>query len=259
MKIGEIKQIKDSFVNLKSKSNDQVSIETQILFGETIEILKIFKNKVFCRNIFDNYEGWINKKSLGNILKETHIITKPKCWVFEKPDIKSKSIIPLFLNSKVTVKRKKNDWYEIFLKNKYKTGFVHKIFLNEVNNFLINDWVNFTLSFLNTPYLWGGKTFNGIDCSGLVQIILQIHGINLPRNSNDQLDFSSNSLIITNKIKRGCLIFWKGHVAIAIDNKTLIHSNIYDMCVSIDKIHNVIKRIRKHSGDIICVKQVCKS
>ena len=53
--------------------------------------------------------------------------------------------------------------------------------------------------------------------------------------------------------------FWKGHVAIAIDNKTLIHSNIYDMCVSIDKIHNVIKRIRKHSGDIICVKQVCKS
>ena len=71
---------------------------------------------------------------------------------------------------------------------------------------LNSDWISFAFNYLSAPYFWGGKTINGIDCSGLVQIVLQAHGVNLPRNSNEQENFISNSLLSTTKIEKGCLI-----------------------------------------------------
>lgn len=256
MNIGDIKQIKCPLANLKNSSKNGI-IETQLLFGEIVKILNINEDKVYCKNTFDNYEGWLNKNEIGTYFKETHVIIKPQCWVFEKPNIKSKTIMPLYLNSKVTIKKKFEDWFEIFITDRAMTGFIHKLFLNKVGDVLRSDWINFAFNFLSTPYFWGGKTIYGIDCSGLVQTVLQAHGINLPRNSNEQENFISNSLISTNKIEKGCLIFWEGHVAIAVDNKSLLHSNIYDMCVKIDDINTVVHRIKSVSGDITKIKKIC--
>ena len=97
--------------------------------------------------------------------------------------------------------------------------------------------------FKNTPYLWGGKSIEGIDCSGLVQICLETKNLLIPRNSSDQSTYKCNYLLDSQIIEKECLIFWKGHVAIAISNDTIIHSNSYHM--STRKSRFAIRRISK--------------
>ena len=111
--------------------------------------------------------------------------------------------------------------------------------------------------FKNTPYLWGGKSIEGIDCSGLVQICLETKNLLIPRNSSDQSIYKCNYLLDSQIIEKECLIFWKGHVAIAISNDTIIHSNSYHMSVTIEKeVDSAIRRISKTDGSIICIKKL---
>ena len=109
----------------------------------------------------------------------------------------------------------------------------------------VSDWVNVAETFLNTPYKWGGRDSLGIDCSALVQLSLQAGGIKFPRNSSQQRLFKNLRLINYDKVQRGNLIFWKGHVGIILNHKEMIHSNSFSMMVSIEKTDNVIKRIGK--------------
>ena len=90
-----------------------------------------------------------------------------------------------------------------------------------------------------------GKTFEGIDCSGLIQLSLQFCNINLPRNTNQQINFMSHQIKSTNKISKGCLLYWDGHVGIALNKNELIHSNLYHLGVEIEKINTCVERIGK--------------
>jgi len=110
--------------------------------------------------------------------------------------------------------------------------------------------------FENTPYLWGGKTVLGLDCSGLIQTTLQASNLILPRNAIDQLNYKCNFLLDVEKIEDKCLIFWKGHVALTLQNNKLIHSNSYHMSVVIEDIDQTIQRISKTDGKIIGLRKV---
>lgn len=249
-----LKKIKVPYASLKNLRNKATSIETQCLFGETLEVLETKKNWSFCKCLLDNYKGWIENKYLDFLPDETHLVSNTCSLVFEKPNIKSTLLCNLYLNSKVSVKNEAYEWFEIFLNND-KTGFIPKSHLISKSQKL-KDWIETSIAFKNSPYLWGGKSILGIDCSALVQISLEASGLIIPRNTHEQLLFKSNKLKNTKSIKKGCLIFWKGHVAIAISKNEIIHSNAFHMSVKIEKLNEANKRINKTEGNIIGIRQI---
>lgn len=229
-------------------------IETEILFGEKIKILKREKKWLFCKSLQDNSEGWLVEKDICDPIDTTHNIASKSAIVFEKPDVKSKYLNSLTFQSKVLKLSDDNDWVKIKL-NKDKEGYVSKKHLRSKYDFFKN-WTQKAKLFLNTPYLWGGKTYDGIDCSGLVQICLESAGIKLPRNSSDQLRTKSKYLKDVPKIEKNCLIFWPGHVAIAISNDTIIHSNAFHMCVKIEKLEDFTNRNSNIDLKLLKVKKI---
>ena len=127
---------------------------------------------------------------------------------------------------------------------------------NEIRQNINKEWIDVAFSFLGAPYLWGGKTFIGIDCSGLVQLALSASGILVPRNTDEQAKNFHNRLKTVSKIERGCLIFWKGHVAIVLKKNKLLHSNAYHMCVQTEPLNKALSRIKEKYGDITTIKKV---
>ena len=109
--------------------------------------------------------------------------------------------------------------------------------------------IDLVKKFINTPYLWGGRNSIGIDCSGLIQNIFQINSKYFPRDTDLQEDFIKTEVEEKN-LKKGDLIFWKGHVAMMIDNSNIIHANAFHMCTKIEPLKQAKARIKRTYGKI---------
>ncbi len=148
--------------------------------------------------------------------KKTHKIISKECNLYKKPNNKYKTNKKIFFNSKISILDNKNNFIQttvgwILKKNAKPLNFKTKHFLDNVK------------LYLNTKYLWGGNSPKGLDCSALVQELLKFNNIYSPRDSKDQKRFFKKEISLK-KIKKGDLLFWKGHVAIALNNKKLVHA-----------------------------------
>jgi cell wall-associated NlpC family hydrolase len=145
------------------------------------------------------------------------------------------------------------NWAKILINGNY--GYVFKKHLIGINHKNLNI-IKTIEYFLNIPYLLGGKSFMGIDCSGLIQVCLNFHGIKIPRNTVDQINYNNESIVDTKAFEKNCLVFWDGHVAILKSKNNIIHSNAYHMKVKKEALSIAKKRLENNSLIIKKIKKL---
>ncbi len=206
-----------SVINVyKKKSIQSKLLVTQLLYGDSFKIIKKKASWIKIKNNLDGYKGFIKKKKFPLNKKCTHKVYNLFANLYTQPNLKFKTKKKISFGSKVIITEKKNKFYR-FDKFWIKKNDLKKI---KYKNKDIFKGLN---KFLGTKYVWGGKHFSGVDCSGLVQLFLNFNNKFCPRDSKDQISYFKKNIKLKN-IRKNDLIFWKGHVAIAISNKSLIHA-----------------------------------
>ena len=227
---------KSQFSNIYKKASKNSEVTSQIIYGEKFKILSKNKEWIKIRSSFDNYIGFIKNEKYTDKHTPSHKVycLKAKVWSTQKKI--TNEFLPF--GSKISIIKESKNFAE-FEKNKW----VKKYDLKKIDHKEKNFTKIFKL-FLKTKYVWGGKTFNGIDCSALLQLFYYYNNSFYPRDTKDQIKYSRKQL--KRKVfKKGDVIFWKGHVAVCINSKKLIHAYGPEKKVLVMPITKTIERIER--------------
>ena len=206
-----------SVANVYFKPSHNSEVVSQILYGEKFKILLKRKKYIKIKTHYDNYIGYIKKDKFLENFKPSHKISKIKSRIFFKRDKRFLSSNHYLYYGSGVCKRNENKKYIEFEKNKWiKKSDIKNIDHHEKN------YIKIFKFFLNTKYLWGGKTCDGIDCSALIQIYFYYNRIFFPRDTKDQIRFCKRKRG-KNRLK-GDIVFWKGHVGICLNKSRFIHA-----------------------------------
>ena len=222
-------------INLHKKPSIKSEIVTQMIYGESFSISKKSRKWLKIKVKEDNYKGYIKNKKYSNFLKPTHKVNTLKAKIFRLPDKIKKSEITFGSKIKVIDNSSK------FLK--FTNGWIKKDDVKPIS-YKEKDPFRKITSFRNIRYKWGGKSFEGIDCSALVQVFLNFNNKFCPRDAKDQVKYFKKDIKLKN-IKKNDIIYWKGHVAVALSNKKLIHAYGPMKKTVIMGINQTIKRIER--------------
>ena len=238
-------------INLYNKKDVTSKIVTQMLYGENFTIIKKFRNWYKIKLHTDNYVGFIIKKKFTHTFKPTHKISGLKSIIYRHPKnftkYNSKKFLPFA--SKIQILKKQKNFIMFDNQKWLNIKGISPINKKEKN------FLKILNLFKDCKYKWGGKTFNGIDCSALIQIFYQFNNKFFPRDTKDQIKYSKINLKRKN-FKKGDIIFWKGHVAVCINSKKLIHAYGPKKKVIIMPIKQTIDLIEKTAN--LRVKKVSK-
>jgi len=224
-----------SIINVYIKKNIKSEVVTQLLYGETFRCIENKKNWIKIKNNTDGYVGFIKRRKFLKKEKSTHKVCNLYAILYSKPNVQTNKKISF--GSRIKALEVKKNFIK-FDNNWIKKSDVKKI------NFKTKDMFKNINKFLNVKYKWGGKHFKGIDCSALVQLFFNFNNKYCPRDAKDQIKYFKKKVLLKN-IKKNDLIFWKGHVAIAISNKYLMHAYGPFKKTVIMSIKNTINRIYK--------------
>ena len=243
---------KKKLTNIYERASQESPISSQILYGEKFKILSKKRGWLKIKTSFDNYVGYIKNKDYTNNHKPTHKVFKLKTKIFKRPfnTIKNETKFYLPFASKVSIIQKYKGFIE-YEKNKWiKNNDLKNVIKIEKN------FIKILKLFLDIKYVWGGKTYNGIDCSALLQLIFFYNNKFYPRDTRDQIKYSKGNKNLM-FFKKGDIIFWKGHVAICLNKKLLIHAYGPKKKVIIMDIKKSILEIKiKSRLEVIGVKNI---
>ncbi|MDA7450321.1 C40 family peptidase [Candidatus Pelagibacter ubique] len=222
--------------NIYKKPNAFSEVTSQILYGEKFKIISKNKNWIKIKVSFDNYTGYIKNKYYTKDHQPTHKIFTLKANIYNKQKNKTKNFLPFA--SRISMINENKKFVE-FEKNKW----IKKKDIKKINH-IEKDYLKVLKMFLKIKYLWGGKTYRGIDCSAILQLFFYYNNKFYPRDTKDQIKYSAKK----NKskvFKKGDIIFWKGHVAVCINAQKLIHAYGPEKKVLIMNIKETINRIER--------------
>ncbi|OED46786.1 NLP/P60 hydrolase [Rhodobacteraceae bacterium (ex Bugula neritina AB1)] len=214
--------------------------DRQLVYGELVTVYENRNGWAFLQSAKDSYAGYVASAALTDPFEATHRVRAPATHAYSADDFKSPECHALSHGSRVQVLGGTGRFAHTNL------GFIPARHLSLLGTHE-DDPVAVAELFLGTPYLWGGNSRCGIDCSGLVQAALLACGIPCPGDS-DMQETDVGSQAPAGDYQRGDLLFWKGHVALVRDTRTLIHANAHDMAVALEPIDAAIARIMEQ-GD----------
>jgi cell wall-associated NlpC family hydrolase len=252
--IGEEFSVVDAIAPLREAPASDAMLLTQALKGERVKIYdRNGEGFAWGQLNSDGYVGWLPDRALVKpAATPTHKITSLRTFAFPGPSIKLPPVDTLVMGDLITVVREdgafavtREGWY------------LPRQHAGSIDRYE-SDFVAVAERFAGTPYLWGGKSSFGIDCSGLVQVSLNAAGTGCPRDSDMQQDGLGRVLspAESRKLQRGDLIFWKGHVAIARDGHTVVHANAHHMLTVIENTNDAIARIKAAGSEIAAIKRL---
>ncbi len=251
---GEEFEIVDAIAPLREAPSSDASLLTQALKGERVTIYdRDGEGWAWGQLNGDGYVGWLPDRALARPgAAPTHKITALRTFAFPGPSIKLPPAETLTMGALVCVIREdgpfaitREGWH------------LPRRHLGAIDRFE-QDFVAVAERFVGTPYLWGGKSSLGIDCSGLVQLALNAAGTGCPRDSDMQQDGLGRLLTPaeSGRLKRGDLMFWKGHVAIMRDADSIVHANAHHMATAIENTRDAIARIKAAGSEITAIKRL---
>jgi cell wall-associated NlpC family hydrolase len=233
---------------MRARPESHCSQETELLCGELFTVYEHKNGWAWGQIGFDGYVGYVHDVSLRPYDEPTHRVTAPSTPVLLRPDIKAAAVNFLPMNAQVQLRHAQGDFFET------NAGFVSYRHVAPLNEHAI-DFVAVAEGFVHVPYVWGGKTFAGLDCSGLIQTALQAAGIHAPRDT-DMQEKALGLAVERHDVQRGDLVFWKGHVGVMTDKQTLLHANAFHMEVFAEPLGQAIARIEQSAGPITSIKRL---
>ncbi len=242
---GVVRQVARASVPLRRVPQGQACFETEALFGETVTVYDEADGWAWVQLERDRYVGYVPADTLAaEGYPVTHHVSVLGAFVHPVADLKSPPIMQLSLNAGLAIAETLDKYSRLAT-----GGFIATRHIAETGRHA-RDFVEVAERFVGVPYLWGGRTRIGIDCSGLVQMALMAAGIEAPRDSDmQQAEVGAEVLVPASLdgLQRGDLVFWPGHVGIMIDSVMMVHANAHHMAVAVETLPEAAARIARGS------------
>ena len=245
---GEARRVVVPVTDLNRKPNGMR--DRQLLYGAEVTVFEDHEGWSFVQSVHDAYVGYVVTSALGVVRAATHYVGTPATHLYQTESFKSRDLAHLSFGARVTVVHELKRFWET------PDGFIPKTHLRPLS-LPFTDPVTVAQLHFGVPYLWGGNSILGIDCSGLVQAALSACDIPCPGDSDLQCAALGQDVPESAGFQRGDLLFWKGHVGMLVDPETLIHANAHHMAVAYEPVaHAVIRITAQGDGPVTAHKRL---
>lgn len=246
-------QVAAPAVALRREPRAEAGIETEALFGEVATVYETKGGWAWVQLVRDGYVGYVPEPALSAVVQPaTHRVAAMGTFLYPVADIKAPPRAHLSLNAALSVQTTGERFLELA-----NGGFVIARHASEIGRHA-RDFVEIAERFIGTPYLWGGRTRLGVDCSGLLQLAMEAAGLACPRDSDMQEAEVGTSVLVPSDLeglKRGDLVFWRGHVGLMVDGLMLLHANAHHMAVVAEPLSHAVTRIARTGGPITSIRR----
>ncbi len=247
-------QILRGRAGLRVKPDHNACMDNEMLFGEGFTVYEIANGWAWGQSAQDGYVGYLRDVAVGEGAPQPdHRVSALMTPLLPAPDIRRAYLDMLPMNAKVKVIETKGDFASVA-----PDSYVFARHLAPLDEHAA-DWVAVAERFLGVPYVWGGKTAAGLDCSGLVQTALEAGGVRAPRDADLQQKALGRALPLTadySGLQRGDLVFWADHVGIMIDGANLLHASAFHMQVAVEPLAAVAARNAAAGRPVIGIKRL---